>query len=420
MPSSFSTALSGLTAHSTAIDVTGNNLANLNTTGFKASVVSFHDLVSRDIGATGDLGQVGLGVGRTSALRQFTQGNIQSGGGPLDAAIEGDGFFVLRDHQGQLLLSRAGNFRVDREGNLLSNTGERVQGWTQANGVLDTSGAAGSIVLPFGAVRRPQATTTLSADLNLNAGAADDDTFSTPLEIVDSLGATHVLTFTFTKTSANNWDYAVTIPGEELSGGTAGTPSDVATGSLTFDDEGNLTAPAPPPPATNGVVNLAVAGLANGAADLDIDWNFYNPDLTAKITQFAEKSAVAKVDRDGILAGQLVGVAIADGGQVIARYSTGERSVIAQLAMASVVNPDSLVAVGNNNFHVGPNTATPAIGLPESGGRGKILGETLEASTVDIAKEFTNLIVYQRGYQANSRVITTLDEVTQETLSIKR
>jgi flagellar hook protein FlgE len=413
----FSTALSALSAHTTAVDVVGNNLANLNTPGFKTSSVVFHDLVTQSLGL-GET-QVGLGIARPLTLRQFAQGALQSSSGSLDAAIQGDGFFVLRDMSGAMLLTRAGNFHVDDAGNLLTATGERVQGWTEAGGVVNTNGPIGNIVVPVGTLRAPRATSLFSVSLNLNAAGVVGEptgTFSTPLEIVDSLGISHVLTITFTKTDPNTWDYEVFIPGEDLATGTAGTPSSLGTGTLTFDSNGRLS----DPPADPGTVAFSVAGLTSGASDMDVDWQLYEAGGTPKLTQYAQASAVAAVNQDGNPAAQLVKVGLADGGKILAQYSNGEQRVVGQVALAAVRNPDSLMAVGNNNYQLTARTATPAVGVPQTGGRGKVLGSSLESSTVDIAQEFTNLIVLQRGYQANARVITAVDEISQETMNMKR
>ncbi len=413
----FSTALSALSAHTTAVDVVSNNLANLNTPGFKTSSVVFHDLVTQSLGL-GET-QVGLGVARPLTLRQFGQGSLQSSSGSLDAAIQGDGFFILRDVNGAMLLTRAGNFHVDAQGNLLTATGERVQGWTESGGVVNTNGPIGNIVVPVGNLRAPQATTTFSANLNLNsAGVVGETTgtFSTPIEIVDSLGITHVLTLTFTKTNPNEWDYEVTIPGDDVAAGTPGTPFSLTTGSITFDSNGRLATPAFPP----GTATLSITGLVSGASDMDLTWNFYENDGTPRITQYAQTSAVAAVAQNGAPAAQLVKVSLADGGKILAQYSNGEQRVVGQLALAAVRNPDSLMAVGNNCFQLTALTAAPAIGVPQTGGRGKVMGNSLESSTVDIAQEFTNLIVLQRGYQANARVVTTVDDISQETMNMKR
>ena len=234
----FSIALSGLAGNGSAVDVIGNNLANLNTPGFKGSVVSFQDLMALSLDTSRS--QVGSGIGAPQVVRQFLQGSIQATGNPLDAAIQGQGFFVVRSPSGETLYTRAGNFHLDADGKLLTLAGEIVQGWTAVKGVLNTSGAAGNIVIPLGAVQPPTVTTKMSLDLNLDAGAPKDATFSTPITVVDSLGGTHVLTVTFTKTDKNSWKYQVFIPGEDLASGTAGKPSEIsgAAGTLTFAERG--------------------------------------------------------------------------------------------------------------------------------------------------------------------------------------
>src|SRR3954453_18775035 len=422
MFTSFSTALSALNATATAVDVVGNNLANLNTPGFKTNVVYFRDLVTQSLGAGLGETQVGFGTGRPLTIRQLTQGAIQSSTGLLDAAVQGDEVFVAKNAQGNTLYTRAGNFQVDDAGNLKTNTGELVQGWTSVDttsGVLDTNGAIGDIVVPVGAAKQPIASGQFTLDLNLNSSAAADSTskFSDTIKVYDSLGTSHVLTVHFQKTAANQWSYNVTIPGDEISGGTAGTPFDIsgASGTLTFGTDGQLTSPAAGTP-----IPIAIPGLTTGAADMNLEWNPYNSAGSGRITQFGQPSAPAASSQNGSAAAQLIRVGLADGGKILAQYSDGQQVVVGQVAMASVRNPESLIAAGNNNFQVSARTATPAIGLPNTGGRGDIVGGTIEASTVDIAHEFTQLIVLQRGYQANSRVITTVDEMSQETINLKR
>jgi flagellar hook protein FlgE len=422
MFTSFSTALSALNATATAVDVVGNNLANLNTPGFKTNVVYFRDLVTQSLGAGLGETQVGFGTGRPLTIRQFTQGAIQSSTGLLDAAVQGDGFFVTKNAQGNTLYTRAGNFQVDDFGNLKTNTGERVQGWTSLDpttGVLDTNGAIGDIVVPVGAAKQPIASNQFTLDVNLNSSAAADATskFSDTIKVYDSLGTTHVLTVHFEKTAANQWSYNVTIPGEEITGGTAGTPFDVtgASGALTFGSDGLLTSPAP-----GSLIGFDIPGLTTGAADMHLDWNPYTTTNVGRITQFGQPSAPSASSQNGSAAAQLIRVGLADGGQMLAQYSDGQQVVVGQVAMAGVRNPESLIAAGNNNYQVSARTATPAIGLPNQGGRGDIVGGAIESSTVDIAREFTQLIVLQRGYQANSKVITTVDELSQVTINLKQ
>ncbi len=219
MFTSFSTALSALSAQATAVDVVGNNLANLNTSGFKASVVSFHDLVTQSLGAGLGETQVGFGVGRPITIREFSQGAIQTSPGPLDCAIQGDGFLIVKDAAGSTLYTRGGNLQVDKAGNLLTATGELLQGWTDSSGVVNTSGPTGDIVVPVGSVRPPVASTEFSFDVNLNAAAGTGDTFSSSIEVFDSLGSSHIVNCTYTKgANANEWDYSVDTPGLGRSG----------------------------------------------------------------------------------------------------------------------------------------------------------------------------------------------------------
>jgi flagellar hook protein FlgE len=415
--SSFSIALSGLTADSDALDVVGNNLANLNTTGYKDNNVSFYDLLQQSI--AGGSTQIGGGVSAPQTERVFSQGSIQSTGGNYDAAINGNGFFVVQNPNGTTFFTRAGNFQLDANGNLVTATGQFVQGWTEQNGVLNTSGPEGNITIPSNALQTPSATQNMSLSLNLNAAGVVNTTtgsFSTSIQVVDSLGVSHDLTVSFTETAPGAWTYNVDIPGGDLTSGTAGTPSNVATGSLTFDANGNLTSPAAP-----AQVPIAITGLSDGANDMNINWNLATQagNGTPLITQYAATSAVSASTQDGVPASQVTQVSIANGGAITAQFSNGNQVVIGQLALASVSNPDSLISVGQNNYEVGAGTATPVIGVPGTGTLGEVEGGSLETSTVNIATEFTNLIVYQNSYEANSKVISTLDQITQNLLNLQ-
>ncbi len=408
-------------ATSKALDVTGNNLANLNTTGFKQSSVSFFDMMTQTMGASGHT-QVGMGVNTPYTIRNFTQGGTQSTSNSLDAAIQGDGFFVLQGANNSQLLTRSGSFHQDASGTLMTLTGEKVQGWTQLNadGTVNTSGVASNIQIPTGNVRNPVATKNFTLDMNLDATATVGDStgsYTTPITVVDSLGNSQTLTMTFTKTDANKWTYDVTLPDSALSSPSS-TP--LATGTLEFDSHGVLTSPAASSDSTDNSVAIKITGLADGAADMDINWNLNNANGTPRLQQVSQASNVSGSSQDGTAATQLTSIAIGDGGAIYAKYSNGEQQIVGQLAMASVRNPDSLLDVGNNNFATTINSATPVVGQPQTGGRGNIMGNSLESSTVDVAKEFTNLIIYQRSYQANAKVINTEDQLSQDTLSIKQ
>ena len=418
----FSTALSALTATATALDVVGNNLANMNTPGFKMSTVSFRDLVTQSMGSGLGETQVGFGTGQPLTSRQFGQGSIQTTGGLLDAAIQGDGFFLVKDEAGKTLYTRAGEFHTDKNGNLLTNTGMHVQGWSAINaltGQVDTVGTTGNIVVPVGTLKAPTVSTDFNIEMNLNSTSVADVTsrFSTPMTVYDSLGTSHVLTIHYEKTGANLWTYNVTIPGEDVTGGTAGVPSDIAgaAGTLTFDANGHLTDPAAGSP-----VAVAVTGLTDGAADMNLTWSLYTPAGMPRISQYGQPSALSASSQNGSPAAQLIRVGLANGGGILAQYSNGDQVVVAQLALANIRNPDSLLASGDNNFALSARSAIPAVGTPGTGGRGAISGGSIEASTVDIATEFTKLITYQRGYQANARVVTTQDQLSQETINLIR
>lgn len=406
MFNSFSSALSALKAHSAAVDAVGHNLANINTTGFKSTGIAFRDIVAESLGSGQE---TGMGVSNPITVRNFSQGAIQGSSGLLDAAIQGNGFFVVRDASGGRLLTRDGSFIRDDNGYITTLTGERVQQFV--NGVL------ADIQVPSG-VSPAHATTTMSLTANLDGASPVGTTFSTPIEVVDSLGGTHVLTMKFTKNAAGKWNYDILIPGADV-GKTDPLVSifgSAPTDTIDFDETGKLTAPDSDP----GTIALTIADLASGAADLSIKWSFYDAQGEPTLSQSAQPSAPSGTSQDGYPSAGVVEVGMGEGGRVIALYGNGEEREIGVLALAMVANPEALSAAGNNMLRVTSETAAPSYGAAGTGGRGKVKAGSLEASTVDMAREFTNLIVYQRGYQANSRVITTADEMSQETLNLKR
>jgi flagellar hook protein FlgE len=410
MASAFSTALSALNADSSAIDVLGNNLANLNTTGFKASNVEFSDLMAEQLGTGSGNGQVGLGVGQVSAIQDFSQGSVTSTGGALDSAIQGNGFFVVKDSNNNQLYTRDGSFQLNSTGELVTATGQNVQGWTATDGVVTANGAVSNITVPVGSTIAPQATANMSMTVNLDSATATNGTFSAPIQVYDSLGTAHTLTVAYTETSPGNWSYAVNIPAADL---TSGGNTTVATGTLTFDTNGNLTSPAPGAP-----IAISITGLADGASDMNINWNVYNSSGTQDITQYAQASAVSNPTQDGFAAGQISQVSIQNGGLVVADYTNGQQVTVGQLAVASIANPTSLIQVGDNNLQASAATAQAALGAAGTGGNGTIQGGSLEASNTDMAAEFTQLLSYERSYQAASRVITTSDTLAQETVNL--
>lgn len=439
MLGSFITALSGLNAAGTAINTIGNDLANLNTVGFKGSSLSFQDVVASVSGSSAH--QVGSGVAAPLTLKNFLQGSIQTTGGPRDGAIEGDGFFVVRPAlTGSPVLSatdlttdlftRAGNFQIDKNGILTTATGERVQGWSldTAKGAVNPSDPIGDIIVPIGTNRAAKATTSFNADLNLDASASTSASFAVPVNVYDSLGNSHVISATFTKNAtANTWDASISSTDPQV------TQPITNNGpwTFTFNTDGSLksvTGTPSPDPTTGDIPGIGIK-LSNGAQDLTLSWSpWQSPPVAGppavagvgRITQFSQPSASSSISQDGLPAAQLTTVSITDGGSVLAQYSNGSQQEVAQLCLASIRNPDSLVETGNNNFRTGQDSATPVVGQAGTGGRGSIVGGSLESSNVDIATEFTQLIIYQRSYSANARVITTTDQISQETINLKQ
>jgi len=412
MFAAFNTALSGLDANGVAVDVIGNNLANMNTTGYKESVAYFQNLVSESM--NGGQTQVGFGVAPPLTITQFTQGAISASSGSQDAAIQGSGFFVVNDN-GVTQYTRAGSFQVDLSGNLLTPSGQQVQGWMATNGVVNTGGPVGNITVPVGSMQPPVATQNLTLGANFDAsavtGTASD--WSAPITVYDSLGTAHVLTLNFEQTAANTWSCQATVPGADVQGGTAGTPSDVGNPiTLQFNGSGLLTGTTPAEPINFGFQP------ANGAAAISVNWNPIAADGTSSLTQFDQSSATSAITQDGSAASQLTTVTMASGGQLLATYSDGQQTVVGQLAMANIQNPQTLLNVGNNNFQVTADTGAPAVGAPGTGGRGTVVGGALESSNVDMATELTDLIVLQSAYQANAKVVTTVDSLAQATTEL--
>jgi flagellar hook protein FlgE len=419
MLTALQTALSALNAQTTAIDVVGNNLANLNTTGFKASSTEFYDLVSQTMGAGGNT-QIGLGVGTPLTKRNFINGQIQGTSGPLDLAIQGSGFLIVKDPGGATLYTRAGDLKTDANGNLMDATGAYVQGWTATNGVLNTASPIGNLTVPLGSLKPPVATQNMSLTANLDSRSAavaapqnaSNTSFSTGVEVYDSLGNSHIVTLNFWNNGGNSWNWQATIPGADVG---SATDQQIGNGTLTFNSNGQLITPA----ATDPAPQLTMSGLADGAGNMNMNFNLFDG-TTPLITQFGQTSAPAAQFQDGAPSAQLNKVGIGNGGTVVATYSDGQTVTMGQIAMANFVNPDSLIAVGNNAYQTSGATSLPSVGLPNSGGRGQILGSSLESSTVDIATEFTNLMVGQRSYQANAKVVTAADQINQVTIDLIR
>jgi flagellar hook protein FlgE len=425
MLTSFFSGLAGLNSNSTYLSAIGNNLANVNTVGFKHDAVAFADVLHQNLGSNGAGNPMQLGMGSKVADISpiFTQGGLQSTGVETDIAIEGRGFLVADNSQGRFY-TRAGNLVVAEDGRLVTPDGSAVQGYTtrNASGNIVPGGSLSDITVPIGKVFDPFATTNFNVLTNLDAQANVGDTFNSSLVVYDSLGAAHPLSVVFTNTAPGAWNYSVEVDGGEITGGTAGTPIVLQAGTLAFDGTGNLDAAtgvdgAAPADVT---VNMGASQWANGANQNTFNWDIVNTDGTFNLTGFASASATSSTIQDGIGAGSIEGLLFDNDGILQGLLSNGQTVQIAQLALAEFNNPTGLLRAGNNLFRETVGSGQPSLGAARTGGRGRVSGGTLELSNVDIAEEFVKLITAQRGYQASSRIITTSDEVTQEAINLKR
>jgi flagellar hook protein FlgE len=408
MPSLY-VPLTGLESASDALSVTSNNLANLNTIGFKSQRALFGDLFYQQIGTAGDgdATQVGLGAKVQSVDSQFTEGSIQASGVPTDVAVQGDGFFVVQQN-GEQLYTRAGDFTTDSNGNLLTQDGAQVLGYPAVNGAISPSATLAPLTIAVGQSNPPNPTANVSLALNLNSGAAVGDTFSTPVSVFDSLGGSHVLTYNFTKTGSNAWDYAISLPAADTTTGTTA----VTNGTLTFNGAGQLTAPAA------NVAGITIAGLTDGANNLTFNWNVLNPAGGANLTQVAGTSAASSTIQDGFASGSLTSYLIGSDGTITGTFSNLQTRAIGQIALASFQNNQGLVRNGANEFVSTLTSGEPSIGVPGSAGRGTLSGGSLEQSNVDLATQFAQLIIEERAYQANAKAVTTFDEVSQTAINL--
>ncbi|MFB0835357.1 flagellar hook protein FlgE [Arthrobacter halodurans] len=381
--------ISGLRAHQTMLDTTGNNIANVNTAGYKSSSTQFQDTLSqmtqgaagpRDAAGGGNPAQVGLGVQIAGITTNHSQGSAQSTGRSTDMMISGDGFFVTRQGN-QNVLTRAGAFDFDGNGRLVSPEGGIVQGWVAVNGVVPAGGALQDITLPRDAVAPGAATTAATVGGNLPSDAAVGTALVQDREVFGADGSSRTLTLTFTRTAAG-WDVA----------GSDGAATGAA--SLAFANG-----------AQTGGGALTVGGIR---VDL------------AGVTGYADLETVSVTGQDGRAAGMLESYSLGADGTLTGTFSNGAQRAIAQIVLGSVANPAGLEKNGGSGYSVTANSGDIRFAAPGAAGLGSISGGLLEMSNVDLSQEFTNLIVAQRGFQANARIITTSDEVLQELANLKR
>ena len=415
-------AISGLRGHQMMMDVIGNNIANVNTVGFKAGRVNFQDILSQTMhGATapsGGLGsinpaQIGLGMTVAGIDVLQTQGNLQSTGKTTDMAIQGDGFFVESDGS-NTVYTRDGAFDIALDGSLANpGSGLKVQGWqANADGAIDITQPITNLVIPIGQRTTALATSnvTLSGNLDAAARAADPaanppvlaTTVPTTMTVFDSLGVSHSVKVTFTKTGANTWDWLATKDDADK-GITIATSAGVNQGTMTYTSGGVFSA-------STGTLSFSFPdGATSTTPKIDL----------SQMTQFSGTSQPAG-QTDGFTSGTLVTFAVGDAGQLSGVYSNGQTQVLGQIALANFLNSAGLLRAGQNNFSATSASGAANIGTAGTGGRGTVTTGALEMSNVDLATQFTGMITAERGFQANSRVITTSDEMLQELVNLKR
>ena len=431
---SFSIPLTGLEADSTALNTVANDLANMNTTAFKAQLTNFADLFYQQIGSTGagDPIQVGAGVKVASNETSYTQGSINSTGNATDVALNGPGFFVLSNGAGGFEYSRAGDFSLDSNGNLVTSNGLSVMGYPAVAGVVNTNAPLTAINIPVGAVQQPLATTTMSMTANLDSASATGTQFPAAVTVYDSLGQAHVAAVTYQQTATNTWSYSVQLPNADYSIAGADVVPAAITGTLTFNANGDLATVAQGAGAAQTVgtaagdvssiaLNFNPAAtnvLANGAAGLNIKWNLLDAAGTPNISQVDTTSAVSATSQNGYASGQYQSFSVGSDGTVSVTYSNGQTQNVGQLALANAPNLQGLALLGNGDYATNSASGTASVGASGTSGLATMQDDALEASNVNISTEFSDLIIAQRAFEANAKSVTTFDTVTQDTINM--
>ena len=387
-------SISGMRANQTMMDVVGNNIANVNTIGYKSSSAMFEDTLSQMLqGASApsstaggsNPAQIGLGVRLAAITTSFTQGAAESTGRSTDLMLQGDGFFIMQEG-GQQVYTRNGSFGFDAAGNLVNADGGLVQGWPAINGNVDTKGPLSKINLPLGTTVPPVDTTTASFTGNLPSDVADGSVRTAKLDVYDAQGNARSLTASYTKVDATHWNVSLDDGVNAPVTGTldfGGTPTGTQAAGLTLNDGGVA-------------VNLG------------------------NVTGYATMDTIAADTQNGQAAGTLQAFAIGQDGSLSGVFSNGVKEVLAQVAVATFNNPDGLTKNGDSTYGATINSGLAQIGTAGTGSRGLMSSGVLEMSNVDLAQEFSNLIIAQRGFQANSRVITASDEILQDLVNMKQ
>ncbi|ESQ81342.1 hypothetical protein AEYBE204_03090 [Asticcacaulis sp. YBE204] len=448
------TGVSGLTATSTALSGISNNIANVNTTAYKRIETNLSATVTSSAGTT----YTGSGVSASTSMSVSQAGTLQTTTSALDMAIDGNGFFVVSDTSAAgsaSLYTRDGSFSVDADGYLVNASGYYLQGWTaDSSGNLTTGGLTSqlsAIRIPT-AADDPEATTEVSLSANLNstteaytgeydissglsmasydaeAGTGVEPDFEITIPVSDSQGGEHSLTLSFLKSeTANEW--TVELWSDDVSGGYGADGTIIKTGTISFNEDGSintdsLNAFLGTDGAAGTTISIGASSDDSGGlhwnSDLGIEGQSITLDIGDGLTQMASSSTVNSIEANGTVFSDVTDIEIGEDGKVTAVYEDGSTRTIAQVALATFVNADGLKAVSGNTYKATSASGSYTLKAPGSEGAGSLTASALEASTVDLATEFTNLITVQRAYSASSKIITTADEMMQELISLKR
>ena len=454
--SAFFAATSGINATSRALSEIGNNIANAQTVGYKSRSVSFGDLFGATIGGGGTSTALveGRGVRVLGIDPSFTQGSLQTTSNALDLAIDGDGFFQIRDTAGNTFFSRAGQFNIDSDGNIVNPAGLRLQGF-QADSVTGTIlGTLGDMVLTTTQQSgSPTTEVEMSGNLLSNSVAANPapttaqlladpsnpaiSQFSTGIRVFDTQGTGHDLTVYFTKTAANTWTYSAIAQDTEVtvSAGNSDPLTGnalVAQGTLVFNGEGLLDTESAVSYFNAGGTGIDFTSPAGSSfptaptPNQQITFDFGTSITTDGGTgtdgmlQQGSPSVLLTLSQDGFANGTLTGTSIGEDGVITGRFSNGTTQALGQVALTRFINPDGLQPIGRNLFIQSGDSGTPLVGAPGSGSFGKVSASTLETSNVDLGDELVDMITMQRGFQANSRIITTTNDLLGELVNLAR
>ena len=429
---SFAIPLSGLTAAQDDLQSVSNNLANINTDGYKDENLTFSDLISQAGGTngSGDPLQTGSGVTVASTTSNFTEGTLSATGNASNMALSGNGFFITQGANGLPDYTRAGDFTSNSSGQLTTPDGQLLLGYPALNGVINTSAAlqpmqVGSVTSPAVTTQNLEITANLDAGATLGSAAA---TTTSSLDVYDSLGGSHTLAMSYTMTAPNTWSYSATVPNADLSTGGAGVTL-VASGTLNFNSSGVLISTEP----TGGTATVApsagitlaippttspVTTFVDGAAPMSVNWNLLDASGNSIVTQTASAGTTSATNQDGFASGSLSSYAVQPNGTIVGTFSSGTSLDLGQVAVASFGNVEGLVSLGNNSYQATAASGSAVVGAAGTGGRGTVVGGSVEQSNVDIATEFAKLIVAQQAYSANAKSITTFNQVSQATLAM--